>query len=436
MGDLNDIPPLTPSAIKALEPRASAYEIADPGCAGLRLRVEPTGTRTFRWYTRDGEKRVVVTIGPWSERAEAGHVTLAAARERLRGFKAARDEGRLASERRAASSAAGGTLTVSELVEEFVAHLEKRRKTSAQVKRALERDVVPLIGTVPLKAVTTRDVRHVVEEVVKRGSPSSADHLFVHLNGLLRFAVGRGEIASNPAAVLDRDAIGCETNRRARILFDQEIAAFWCALDRSTLTATVRAGLRLLLLTGARSGELLRAELTEFDLPGRTWTVPVEHQKVGRRQRPSARPWRVPLSDQALAQAERLRVLSEAEGSTFVMASPSPLAPDGAHITDKALVAGMRKLFIGKAPLLVFRDPRPVVHDLRRTLRTGLGRLGVPPHVAERCLNHSVGEIESTYDTHDYLDERREALARWGAHVESIVKSTGNVVARIGGPRG
>ena len=387
------------------------------GHGGGQRHLEPS----LRQVRRSGFGQAqVVTIGAFSERAEAGHVTLAAARERLRELKAARDEGRLANERSLLGAAPAGTLTVSELVDVYCAHLEKRRKTAAQVKRALERDVVPLIGAVPLPLVSARDVRRVVEEVVKRGSPASADHLFVHLNGLLRFAVGRGEIGVNPAAVLDRDALGCETNRRSRVLSDKEIAAFWNALDHSTLTATVRAGLRLLLLTGVRSGELLRAEWTEFDLPGRTWTIPVEHQKLGRKQRANAEPWRVPLSQLALVQAERLRALADAEGSRFVMASPSPLVEMGAHVTDKALVAGMRKLFKGKMPLLAFHEPRPVVHDLRRTLRTGLARLRVPPHVAECCLNHSLGAIESTYDTYDYFEERCQAMAKWGEHVARL----------------
>lgn len=110
------------------------------------------------------------------------------------------------------------------------------------------------------------------------------------------------------------------------------------------------------------------------------------------------------------------------------MASPSPLADDGAYLTDMALVAGMRKLFAGKAPLLEFPEPRPVVHDLRRTLRTGLARLRAPRDVAERCLNHALPEIEAVYNTHDYLDERREALARWGAHVAGLVAGASNVV--------
>lgn len=419
-----DSPRLTPSAIGALEPRADAYEIPDPGCAGLRLRVEPTGRRTFRWYTRDGGKRAVLTIGPWSERAEAGHVTLAEARQRLAALKAARDEGRLGTERR--SDSPSGRLTVAEVVDLFVAHLGQRRKTAGQVERALRRDVIPLVGGVPIAALTPRDVRRVVEAVVKRGSPSSADHLFVHFSALLRFAVGRGELAMNPAATLDRDALGCETNRRARVLSDPEIAAFWGALDLSGMTKTVRAGLRLLLLTGVRSGELLRARWAELDLTAKVWVVPVAHQKLGRRQVANAKPWRVPLSEPALAQLERLRVLTE--GSAYVMATPSPIPEGDAHLTDKALVSGMRKLFAGKVPHLTFADPRPTCHDLRRTLRTGLARLKVPRDVAERCLNHALSEIEAVYNAHDYLEERREALARWGAHVEALVSATANVV--------
>lgn len=153
------------------------------------------------------------------------------------------------------------------------------------------------------------------------------------------------------------------------------------------------------------------------------WTVPVEHQKVNRKQKAPPVPWRVPLSPHALAQLERLQVL--AEGSRFVMASP--LAEDG-QITEKALGHTMRRLFTGAAPVLKLAEPRPTPHDLRRTLRTGLARLKVPPHVAERCLNHTLGEIESTYDVHDYFDERKEALTRWGAHVEGLVAKVSNVV--------
>jgi integrase len=60
------------------------------------------------------------------------------------------------------------------------------------------------------------------------------------------------------------------------------------------------------------------------------------------------------------------------------------------------------------------------LHDLRRTCRTGLARLKIAPHIAERVLNHAQEKIPGTYDTHDYLEEKREALDKWAAHLASL----------------
>jgi hypothetical protein len=64
------------------------------------------------------------------------------------------------------------------------------------------------------------------------------------------------------------------------------------------------------------------------------------------------------------------------------------------------------------------------LHDLRRTIVSGMARLGIPPHVADKILNHQAGTISgvaAVYQRHDFLAERKEALDRWGAHVEHIV---------------
>jgi integrase len=63
------------------------------------------------------------------------------------------------------------------------------------------------------------------------------------------------------------------------------------------------------------------------------------------------------------------------------------------------------------------------LHDLRRTCRTGLARLRVEPHIAERVLNHAQERIAGTYDVHDYLDERRAALDRWADHLRGLVQA-------------
>ena len=60
------------------------------------------------------------------------------------------------------------------------------------------------------------------------------------------------------------------------------------------------------------------------------------------------------------------------------------------------------------------------LHDLRRTVRTGLARLGIRPDIAERCLNHAQPGIIETYDTHHYLEEKRDALTRWADHLQLL----------------
>jgi integrase len=65
------------------------------------------------------------------------------------------------------------------------------------------------------------------------------------------------------------------------------------------------------------------------------------------------------------------------------------------------------------------------LHDLRRTCVSGMARLGVAPHVADKILNHQNGTISgvaAVYQRHDFLAERRQALKLWGAHVERIVE--------------
>jgi len=62
------------------------------------------------------------------------------------------------------------------------------------------------------------------------------------------------------------------------------------------------------------------------------------------------------------------------------------------------------------------------LHDLRRTCRTGLARLKIEPHIAERVLNHSQGKISETYDCFEYSSEKRDALEKWAAHLQVILE--------------
>jgi integrase len=423
-----------------LKPRDERYEVPDPGKPGLRLRVLPSGVRVFRWYATSVGR--VITIGPWARNAKPGHVTLDDARTWLQRLKDAHRAGKLAEveaelvrtvapTRAAAAPAPQGEKTFEQIATDYFAHVRTALgwRTAPEVKRAVTRDVLPALGARPLRAITAPEIAAVVKVVSARGSRTQAGRVLAYVKGILRYARGHGLMDTNPADALDPEALGVVENESERFLSQDEIRAFWQALDTSKMTAPTRAALRIVLLTGVRPGELLGATWDEIDFKAATWTIPVERQKMKPKMRSKARPFVVPLAPSVVALFEKLRAW--ADGSPFVMASP--LAEAGRY-TDKALIAAMRKLFEGKDALLRFEEPVPTPHDLRRTVRTHLGEtLAVPPHIAERCLNHSLGKIARVYDRGDYLMERRDALTRWAAHVEKIVASPAAARKTAGG---
>jgi integrase len=422
-------PPLSPSVIDKLEPRAKDYELSDSAAPGLVLRVTANGTKVFRWYVNSIGRRI--TIGRWSKTPAAGHVTLGEARTWLERLREGHRTGKLAEveaelpARRTGASAepTRSGLTVKDVAEDFGKYLDRERRRPEQGRRPLDYDIVPRIGEKPIASVTVQDCRAIVEAVVARGSPVQAGAVLAVMRQFFNFAVDRADIESSPAERLRNPrALGVIKNVSQRFLSPAEIAKFWQALDAYRgITPTVRNGLKLLLLTAVRSGELLAAKWENVDSKAGTWSIPPEDQKLTLRREQTARPFIVPIAPTAARLFEELRALAGAVGSPYVMASFHPAAR-GEPISEKALNHAMRRLFEGKEPLLRFRGERPTPHDLRRSVRTHMGEtLGIPWHVAERVLNHSLGTIAATYDVGDYLAERRAALEKWGAYVERLV---------------
>jgi integrase len=435
-------PPLTPARIAALKP---GQEMSDAS-SGLRVRVTQNAARSFRLSVRTPEGRLRwITLGHWSLTPKPRHLTLSQARDWVDKLKEAR---RTSPEQLAAAEAElralidpttgpaveGGVLTVKAVADDFLTYIERRRKRPEHARRPIEFDVIPAIGKRPISAVTTLELREIVEGVAQgtsgtgdkgprtRPAPRQAGVVHAILKQFFDFAYKRGDIDKNPMERLDdAEVLGAQQNVCQRFLSPTEIGELWRALDDYRgLTPTVRNGLRLLLLTGVRTGELLKARLEDVDLEKATWTVPVANQKLTREKEKTARPWIVPLAPMALALVKELHGLAKTLRSPFLMASFHG-GDDGAALTEKSLNHAMRRLFVGAQPLLKFEGDRPTPHDLRRTVRTYLGELGTPWHVAERCLNHSLGKIANTYDVGDYLTERRSALANWESYLSSLL---------------
>jgi integrase len=292
--------------------------------------------------------------------------------------------------------------------------VRKQRKRPEYVERFLAADVLPVWGTRDARTVTPREVVELLDGIVSRGSPAMANRGAGVVSQLFRYGVHRAIVETSPVQLLYRP--GGKERPRERVLTDDELADFLHNVEtvsrfqtgegrRSPRMAHV---LRLLLLTGQRRGELALARWQDVTLTGKApvWRIPAEHSKTGA-------PHTVPLSPAAVREFETLH--KYAGGSAFVFPTEDgKAAADGRLITRNVARNAKRFEAVGVQPF--------AAHDLRRTCRTGLAKLGVPHDVAERVLNHKLPAMRETYDKHQPLDAMRAALVTWADHLATLEK--------------
>ena len=234
------------------------------------------------------------------------------------------------------------------------------------------------------------------------------------LSAFFNWALPRlDRLEANPCVGAWRPAVSAS---RDRVLSEDEIRALWVAAGRA---GEFGKGVRLLMLTGQRRSEVLEAKWSEFDLKGHLWTVPGSRAKNGK-------PSLVHLSKPAIA---ALVGIDRAPKSEFLFpAKGSPRTPISGftQLWQKVLKAVGTELGGGV--------DRFTMHDLRRTLATGLQRLGTRLEVTEAVLNHQSGSragIVAVYQRHQFADEKKHALDAWAGDLERIVdgEGRGNVVA-------
>lgn len=415
--------PFTVKKLENIRPASKAIDYRDAGCPGLTLRVSVAGKKTFRWTFKDhlGKFRVK-TLGEFP----------------AMGLEAARSKLSEAKEHRKHSVITVGHETrpiklVSDLAVEFLEHLKTQRKRPDEAQAIFDNDIIPLLGKLSLDPPPRSHViGNAMKAIVRRGAPVHAGKVLNLTKQMFRYGVGSGYMTSNPAEPLDPGQLGIQAYTPGeRSLTTEEIRTFWQLLDGTTgLGQHTELGLKLLLVTGVRTQELLRARKGDFDLKAGRWTIPVENQKLTLKRAKTAKPFVIPLPRMAVELAAALIALDP--DSPWVMASRSSAS---GHYNDKALGKALRRLFARKViddvsgQELPYIDMPPFTpHDLRRTMKTHMGRLGVDPHISERCLNHSLGRITDTYDTGDYLEQRSQAMERWADFLDLTVNERENVI--------
>jgi integrase len=197
---------------------------------------------------------------------------------------------------------------------------------------------------------------------------------------------------------------------RDRILNDDEVCRFWIAT--TALGYPFGHLFQLLLLTGQRLTEVGAAKASEIDLDSRLWVIPRERAKNDVAHT-------VPLSGPAITIVRSLPRVASKSGYLFTTTGDTPVSgwSRAKRNLDKLMVeAGDKDVKI----------PAWRLHDLRRTVSSGMARLGIALPTIEKVLNHTSGSfagIVRVYQRHSYSDEKRAALEAWASFLLQLVNN-------------
>jgi integrase len=385
---------LTKSAIDALPITESDVVHWDTGLPGFGVKVTPKGRKVFIVLYRTGgagSKLRKYTIGPY------GRVTLHQARVAAQRVFAAKVEGRdPAAEKREAKRRVVAD-RVEDLLERFIAQRLSRNRSAGEIARLLRREVGKAWSGKSIHEISKRDVVEVISAVEQRGAPVAANKTLKSIKTFLRWCVGRAVLDQSPAEGVPLPA---KEVARDRVLDDRELAQVIFAARN--IGGPYGGIVELLALTGQRREEVARLTWQELDLQRRVWTIPKSRTK-------NAKAHVVHLSEQAIV------VLKRAHRQGPLVFSLLGTKPFQVFSRAKSLldqlsgVSGWR------------------LHDLRRTCVSGMARLGIAPHVADKILNHQSGTISgaaAVYQRHEFLAERQAALDLWGTHIGQLLGET------------
>lgn len=425
--------PFTPRTLANLKPGPKRYEVREAGRTGLRVRIEPSGVKSFRWPCTSLGR--VFSLGRFGD-GSRGTITLADARRALDVYKAQHGagidpEGVARIER---------PRTVKDLA--YVWYRESillRRRRPKVVETVIEREIVPTIGRVPLVAVDALVAARPVSRAVERGARVHAARVLQLSKQMFGFAAARGFMPANPAASLRADDFEIVVSSRDRYLSADEIPLVLAGIEAGRIGPTLRHGLELLFFSGLRTNEALTLEWSDVDLEAATLAVRPENQKVKmkRLRAGKVRPYVVPLSAPALAAVKALRELAP-RSSRWVFYSPPPRAKLE-RVEGSSLGNALRRVIAADERLAKLPGFSP--HIFRHTLATHMTEtLRLPPWIGQLCLGHSLNSmlgssVADRYDQAKLLADRREALEAYATWIEGLCDGTTAKVIAIGGSR-
>lgn len=304
-------------------------------------------------------------------------------------------------------------ITVSEVYQRYRIAKQSHRSIG-EIERIFARHIIPAFGTRPISGIDRTAITRLLDQIAEgapRPAPVMARAVAAQLSAFFSWSAARlAFLPDNPCRLAAKPR---RPKPRSRVLSQAELRALWSVLDQERPPWNI--AIKLILLTGQRRGEIFDAEWAEFDLEQRVFTIPAERSKNGREHQ-------VPLSKTAV---ELLSTIPR--GSTAKLFPARGNSGRGASGFSKALKR-INSAVHGTSGGVTFS-----LQDLRRTVATGLQRLGTQLEVTEAVLNHVSGTragLVGVYQLYQFEVEKRAALDRWAVEIERVVHAGS---ARLGG---
>jgi integrase len=288
---------LTVAAVQRLKPPPRGQlDYFDKGFPGLALRISYGGSKTWVYFYRlHGGKLRRLTLGRWPA------MELAEARA---GWQQARK--RVGKGESPAVRLPAAADSFAAAVDTWLKRDQASNRSYGEVKRVIERDVKPVFEGRLVATIDRTEIADLLDGIADRGAPVLARRVQAHLHRFFRWSVGRGYIAANPMADMEKVGTAVE---RDRVLTDAELAVVWNAVAWDPVSKAgwpFAPAIRLLILTGARREEMAALRWAEI--------VGDRIELAGARTK-NEEPHHIPLVHSA---ADIIHTLPRVDGSEFV----------------------------------------------------------------------------------------------------------------------
>jgi integrase len=408
--------------LKSLKPAPAGktYDVMDTIVPGFGVRVSEKGRKTFMLVARYGgsknpTRRAMGTYGA---------LTLEAGRKKARHWLELIDAGKdpsVEAEKQRLAEIKRAENSFEQVCEAFISEKLPGERQGKVVERDLRRVFIPAWGKRPVTDITPLDVIAIIRKFKQAGKAAAAYNLLGYARRLFAWCIDAQiyGLTTSPCDRLRSQKIIGKRNIGQRVLNSTELRALWLASEKTGYP--YGPYFQMLALSGQRRSEVGAMQWREIDFEKKLWVIPASRMKSGTAHT-------VPLTAEMLAILESL---PRFDGGDFVFSTTLGAKPLTSYAKNKQrldalMLAELRAIGGSKAQLEPF-----TIHDIRRSMRTGLAALSISSDIAELVIAHVRGGLLKIYDRHSYESEKRHALEQWGARLRDIVRPAPQNVLKL-----